>query len=202
VVAADRVHERDVADDAVVLHMAAEVEELIVEVDRGVGDQQQPARIRHLILDVVEAARQIGLTLQRQRLIPAHFQEFGANQPVKQDFQAGFGKNGIGEFIEPDRPRAVFVFDGQQCGFGMLRLEIGYDRSRIGDGEIAIAKRRHFAKRACRDEIGIGIAKANRHEFERDALFCSKGQNLANERRYRRTIKDHRATPVQFRSTT
>ena len=45
VMAADGIHQRNVPHDAVILHMAAEVEQLVVQVQRGVGDQQQPAGI-------------------------------------------------------------------------------------------------------------------------------------------------------------
>src|SRR5437899_1006672 len=41
----DRIHERDVADDAVVLHMAAPVEELVVEVDARGRRNEKPAGI-------------------------------------------------------------------------------------------------------------------------------------------------------------
>src|SRR5215471_14610656 len=46
VMAADGVHEGDVPDDAVVLDVAAPMEELVVEVHARVGAEQQPRRIR------------------------------------------------------------------------------------------------------------------------------------------------------------
>ena len=45
VVAADGIHQRDAPYQGVILHMAAIVKQLIVQIKRGIGDQQQPARI-------------------------------------------------------------------------------------------------------------------------------------------------------------
>ena len=45
VMTADGIDQRDKPHQAVILHMAAKVEQLVIQVERGVGDEQQPAGI-------------------------------------------------------------------------------------------------------------------------------------------------------------
>ena len=116
-------------------------------------------------------------------LITGFTKEFGGNDAVEENLAASSGDDCIGEFIKPYDAGAIRRVCRDQRGLGIFGIQIGDNRARIRNLEIAIAETRHFAERAASEEIGVGITKADGDLFEFQPLFSGKCRDLAHKGR-------------------
>ena len=154
--------------------------------NRDVGQRQpvlnQIARRRHHTFEIVVKRGQVGLARLCRRLVAFLLEEFRRDHAVEK-YRATLGTHhSVGKFLVPDCPRPRRRVGGEHRRFGVLGLEIGDDRGRIRNLEIAVGKAGHFLERTAFDKFGIGVAKAGRHHFNLQPLFGDGHQYLADER--------------------
>jgi hypothetical protein len=74
---------------------------------------------------------------------------------------------------------------------GVQCIEVGDDRGRIAQREIAVLERRDFTERTRREELFGRAGRIAQHRIDLDALLGGNQVNLADERRERETEDFH-----------